>query len=215
MVAKYNQTLTYLPRVSELNVTDYAIYFAACLLRCALLCLYETVPLSLALTKFSHSLNHCMLIHRMTVGASSAWNSLFNYRRRERKRETEIWIWGLSYSLEPIGAFHHLTELYCIAIKLLYFTLMCPLQTWWVSNKNSRYSKALKYVWFKASDASHRCCTSDKNPVQITFLICPACSLCFISSLAFTSTKHIQEQYAPFKRSFQTMLHKNAVALRT
>ncbi len=29
MVAKYNQTLLYLPQASELNATDYIIYFAA------------------------------------------------------------------------------------------------------------------------------------------------------------------------------------------
>lgn len=33
MVTKYNQTLIYLPQVSELNATDYIIYFAAYFLR--------------------------------------------------------------------------------------------------------------------------------------------------------------------------------------
>lgn len=37
------------------------------------------LPLSLPFTKLSHSLNHCMLMHRITVGASSAWNSLLSY----------------------------------------------------------------------------------------------------------------------------------------
>lgn len=41
---------------------------------------YTLIPLSLPFTKLSHSRNHCMLMHRITVGASSAWNSLFSYR---------------------------------------------------------------------------------------------------------------------------------------
>lgn len=45
----------------------------------------STVPLSLPFTKLSHSLNHCMLIHRITVGASSAWNSLFSCTREKQK----------------------------------------------------------------------------------------------------------------------------------
>lgn len=47
-------------------------------------CIYRLIPLSLPFTKLSHSRNHCMLMHRITVGASSAWNSLFSYRRDSR-----------------------------------------------------------------------------------------------------------------------------------
>lgn len=43
-------------------------------------CVYRLIPLSLPFTKLSHSRNHCMLMHRITVGASSAWNSLFSCR---------------------------------------------------------------------------------------------------------------------------------------
>lgn len=46
----------------EINNLNALLYSSHC----------RVVPLSLPLTKLSHSLNHCMLMHRITVGASSA-----------------------------------------------------------------------------------------------------------------------------------------------
>lgn len=57
----------------------------------------RVVPLSLPFTKLSHSLNHCMLMHRITVGASSAWNSLFSYRPEKKRNKCFVNIQHIRY----------------------------------------------------------------------------------------------------------------------
>lgn len=52
----------------------------------------EGVPLSFPLTKLSHSRNHCMLMHRMTGGASSAWNSLFSCKKLYKNMKSFFFI---------------------------------------------------------------------------------------------------------------------------
>lgn len=71
------------------------------------------LPMSLPLTKPSHSRNHCMLIQYITTGDSSSWNALLSYtknrkdgEREKTHEETDTITWVFlhkisSYSLQP------------------------------------------------------------------------------------------------------------------
>lgn len=161
--------------------------------------LYASVPLSLPFTKFSHSLNHCMLIHRMTVGASSAWNSLFNYRQR-KKRNRERYdhcqqLFKLPLNNLRVSVLFSITVIRCISFWSTHWKPL-EFQTWIFP----------KHVLNLVVHQLHliRCCCPDKILVKIIF----STQSVFHQFSGFTSSKRFQEHYAPSKRSFCTTLPK-------